>query len=134
MENNNKNNAFKIEAANFNELQKNINFLIETFLKIKDSNLDTYEQLISSFKNEKIIIPKYENEIENLKKSIDDLQKNYLKSKDYFENAIKVLTAHLSNLEKKQSSKFLFLGKKEKSLSEEIEGMQNKRRIFSLND
>ncbi|QDQ36496.1 hypothetical protein E5V15_09420 (plasmid) [Campylobacter jejuni] len=134
MENNNKNNAFKIEAANFNELQKNINCLIETFLKIKDSNLDTYEQLISSFKNEKIIIPKYENEIENLKKSIDDLQKNYLKSKDYFENAIKVLTAHLSNLEKKQSSKFLFLGKKEKSLSEEIEGMQNKRRIFSLND
>ncbi|KAJ9816202.1 hypothetical protein QR412_06140 [Campylobacter jejuni] len=134
MENNNKNNAFKIEAANFNELQKNINSLIETFLKIKDSNLDTYEQLISSFKNEKIIIPKYENEIENLKKSIDDLQKNYLKSKDYFENAIKVLTAHLSNLEKKQSSKFLFLGKKEKSLSEEIEGMQNKRRIFSLND
>ncbi|EJF7467916.1 hypothetical protein M8548_001303 [Campylobacter coli] len=134
MENNNKNNAFKIEAANFNELQKNINSLIETFLKIKDSNLDTYEQLISSFKNEKIIIPKYENEIENLKKSIDDLQKNYLKSKDYFENAIKVLTAHLSNLEKKQSSKFLFLGKKEKSLSEEIEGIQNKRRIFSLND
>ncbi|OEZ15044.1 hypothetical protein [Campylobacter jejuni] len=134
MENNNKNNAFKIEAANFNELQKNINSLIETFLKIKDSNLDTYEQLISSFKNEKIIIPKYENEIENLKKSIDDLQKNYLKSKDYFENAIKVLTTHLSNLEKKQSSKFLFLGKKEKSLSEEIEGMQNKRRIFSLND
>ncbi|EOG8842724.1 hypothetical protein ACLKHP_001704 [Campylobacter jejuni] len=134
MENNNKNNAFKIEAANFNELQKNINSLIETFLKIKDSNLDTYEQLISSFKNEKIIIPKYENEIENLKKSIDELQKNYLKSKDYFENAIKVLTAHLSNLEKKQSSKFLFLGKKEKSLSEEIEGIQNKRRIFSLND
>ncbi|EAJ8747092.1 hypothetical protein ACOTVD_08985 [Campylobacter jejuni] len=131
---NNKNNAFKIEAANFNELQKNINSLIETFLKIKDSNLDTYEQLISSFKTEKIIIPKYENEIENLKKSIDELQKNYLKSKDYFENAIKVLTAHLSNLEKKQSSKFLFLGKKEKSLSEEIEGIQNKRRIFSLND
>ncbi|TEY04677.1 hypothetical protein ELQ15_08130 [Campylobacter sp. US12a] len=131
---NNKNNAFKIEAANFNELQKNINSLIEAFLKIKDSNLDTYEQLISSFKNEKIIIPKYENEIENLKKSIDELQKNYLKSKDYFENAIKVLTAHLSNLEKKQSSKFLFLGKKEKSLSEEIEGIQNKRRIFSLND
>ncbi|MCW1355369.1 hypothetical protein OLQ17_03405 [Campylobacter jejuni] len=115
-------------------MQKNINSLIETFLKIKDSNLDTYEQLISSFKTEKIIIPKYENEIENLKKSIDELQKNYLKSKDYFENAIKVLTAHLSNLEKKQSSKFLFLGKKEKSLSEEIEGIQNKRRIFSLND
>ncbi|ECP7254758.1 hypothetical protein FUY88_08240, partial [Campylobacter jejuni] len=61
MENNNKNNVFKIEAANFSELQKNINCLIETFLKIKDSNLDTYEQLISSFKNEKIIIPKYEN-------------------------------------------------------------------------